>query len=157
MTRKQLKIPVLVLPHQCCPWSLILFVVFMDRISGGSCGEVGVWFEKRRVLFLLFYRWVGSVDILEPWPSACSESTECLMAGMRVSSSRSETMVLYRRKRKCSLGVWDESLSQEDDSSIGQSCSWVTVGWSRRWTNKSRLYAVMTWPKTLNWHYVTWT
>ena len=74
-----------------CPSSPILFVVFMDRIWKCSWGEEGVWFGNLRVTSLLFADDVVLLASLERF------TAECEAAGMKVSSSRSEAVVLNLR------------------------------------------------------------
>lgn len=68
--------------HQCCPLSLILFVVFMDRISRCSHGAEGIW---------------ESVDLI----FACSKLFSYVASPVSTrgaSSSESKAMVLNNIK-----------------------------------------------------------
>jgi len=56
-------------------------------------------------------------------------------AGMKVSSSKSEAMVLNQKKVECSLQVGDESL-HHFRGVMWVSCSQVMGGWSERWTDR---------------------
>ncbi|KAK3535777.1 hypothetical protein QTP70_021095, partial [Hemibagrus guttatus] len=96
--------PVHVGLRQGCPLSPLLFIVFMDRISRCSQGLEGVQFGDHRISSLLF-----ADDILLA-PSSqdlqCALgcfAAECEAAGMRISTSKSEAMVLDRKKVACTL------------------------------------------------------
>uniref|UniRef100_A0A8C6NQZ4 Reverse transcriptase domain-containing protein n=1 Tax=Nothobranchius furzeri TaxID=105023 RepID=A0A8C6NQZ4_NOTFU len=109
--------PVRVGLRQGCPLSPILFITFMDRISRCSQGVEDIHFGGLRIRSLLF---VDDVVLL-----ASSErdlqlslerfAAECEAAGMRISSSKSETMVLIRKRVECLLRVRDEVLSQVEE------------------------------------------
>uniref|UniRef100_A0A8C6NNI1 Reverse transcriptase domain-containing protein n=1 Tax=Nothobranchius furzeri TaxID=105023 RepID=A0A8C6NNI1_NOTFU len=109
--------PVRVGLHQGCPLSPILFITFMDRISRRSQGVEGIRFGGLRIRSLLF---ADDVVVL-----ASSErdlllslerfAAECEAAGMRISSSKSKTMVLIRKKVECLLRVRDEVLPQVEE------------------------------------------
>jgi len=89
-------------------------MIFMDRISRRSRGEESVWFGDIRIASLLF---ADDVVLL-----ATSErdlqhalgrfAAECEAVGMRVSTSKSEAMVLCRKMVVCSLRVGNELLPQ---------------------------------------------
>ncbi|KAK3552841.1 hypothetical protein QTP86_022544 [Hemibagrus guttatus] len=81
--------PVHVGLRQGCPLSLVLFTVFMDRISRGSQGLEGHALGRF--------------------------AAECEAAGMRVSTSKSEAMVLDRKKVACTLQVGGEVLPQVEE------------------------------------------
>ncbi|KAI3364112.1 hypothetical protein L3Q82_010940 [Scortum barcoo] len=83
--------PVHVGLRQGCPLSLVLFIIFMDRISRRSQGPEGVRFGNHRISSLLFADDVvllasSSQDlqrVLERF------AAECEAAGMRISTSKS--------------------------------------------------------------------
>ncbi|KAI3351580.1 hypothetical protein L3Q82_020418 [Scortum barcoo] len=91
---------------QGCPLSSpVLFIIFMDRISRRSQGPEGVRFGNHRISSLLFADDVvllasSSQDlqhVLERF------AAECEAAGMRISTSKSEAMVLSTGKGWCAL------------------------------------------------------
>ncbi|KAK3533035.1 hypothetical protein QTP70_006219 [Hemibagrus guttatus] len=107
-------VPVNVGLRQGCPLSLVLFIVFMDRISRCSQGLEGVRFGDHRISLLLFADDVvllapSSLDLQHPLGRFAAE---CEAAGMRVSTSKSEVMVLDRKKVACTLQVGGEFLPQ---------------------------------------------
>ena len=100
--------------HQGCPLSPILFVIFMDRISRLSWGEKGVWFGDLRIASLLF---ADDVVLLASSHRDLQHelgrfAAECEAVGMRVSTSKSEAMVLCRKPVDCPLRVGGELLPQ---------------------------------------------
>ncbi|KAK3545578.1 hypothetical protein QTP70_008127 [Hemibagrus guttatus] len=99
--------PVHVGLQQGCPLSPVLFIVFMDRISRRSQGLEGVWFGDHRISSLIF---ADDVVLLAPSSLDLQHAlgrfaAECEAAGMRVSTSKSEAMVLDRKKVACTLQV----------------------------------------------------
>jgi len=82
--------------HQGCPSSPVLFLVFMDRIWRCSRGEEGVWFGNFRVTSLLS---ADDVVLLASSGHDLQFTAECEAAGMKVSSSRSEAVVLVHPGR----------------------------------------------------------
>ncbi|KAK9541149.1 hypothetical protein VZT92_001216 [Zoarces viviparus] len=100
--------------RQGCPLSPVLFVTFMDRISRRSLGEENVRFGDLGIASLLF---ADDVVLLASSDRDLQHSlgrfaAECEAAGMRVSTSKSEAMVLCRKPVDCSLQVWTECLPQ---------------------------------------------
>ncbi len=99
---------------QGCPLSLILFVIFMDRISRRSCGEGCVWLGNLRIALLLF------ADIVVLLASSARDvqqalgwfAVECEVVGMRVSTSKSKAIVLCWKKVDYLLRLGDELLPQ---------------------------------------------
>ena len=92
-------------------------MIFTDRMSRCTRREETVWFGNLRVTFLLF---VDDVVLL----SSSSQdiqlalkrfSAKCEVAGITVSSSKSEALVLNQKKVECSLCVRDESLPQTEE------------------------------------------
>ncbi|KAK3575515.1 hypothetical protein QTP86_029266 [Hemibagrus guttatus] len=105
--------PVHVGLQQGCPLSLVLFINFMDRISRHSQGLEGVRFGDHRILLLLF---ADGVVLLAPSRQDLQHAlghfeAEYEVAGMRVTTSKSETMVLNRKKVACTLQAGGEFLS----------------------------------------------
>ncbi|KAK3529838.1 hypothetical protein QTP86_007201 [Hemibagrus guttatus] len=106
--------PVHVGLRQCCPLSPVLFIVFMDRISRRS---QGVRFGDHRISSLIF---ADDVVLLAPSSLDLQHAlgrfaAECEAAGMRVSTSKSEAMVLDRKKVACTLQVGGEVLPQVEE------------------------------------------
>ena len=109
--------PVRVGLRQGCPLSPILFIIFMDRISRHSQGVEGVRFGDLRIRSLLF---ADDVVLLASSDrdlqlSLDQFAAECEAAGMRISTSKSESMVLNRKRVECTLRVGDEILPQVEE------------------------------------------
>uniref|UniRef100_A0A3Q3JAD5 Reverse transcriptase domain-containing protein n=1 Tax=Monopterus albus TaxID=43700 RepID=A0A3Q3JAD5_MONAL len=103
--------------RQGCPLSPVLFIIFMDRISRRSQGPEGVWFGDHRISSLLF---ADDVVLLAPSNQDLQHAlgrfaAECEAAGMRISTSKSEAMVLSRKRVACSLQVGGEFLPQVEE------------------------------------------
>ncbi len=100
-----------------CPLSQILFVIFMDRISRPSRWEESVWFGDLRIASLLF----ADDVVLFASPDRDLQHTlgwfaaEWQAVGMRVSTYKSEAMVLCWKTVDCSLWVGSELLNQEKE------------------------------------------
>ncbi|KAK0152499.1 LINE-1 reverse transcriptase [Merluccius polli] len=95
--------PVRVGLRQGCPLSPILFIIFMDRISRRSQGVEGVRFGDLRIGSLLF---ADDVVLLAPSDLQLSLdrfAAECKAAGMRISTSKSESMGLNWTRIECTL------------------------------------------------------
>ncbi|KAK3525845.1 hypothetical protein QTP70_010916 [Hemibagrus guttatus] len=97
--------PVHVGLRQGCPLSPVLFIVFMDRISRCSQRLEGIQFGDHRISSLIF---ADDVVLLAPSSLDLQHAlgrfaAECEAAGMRVSTSISEAMVLERKKVACTL------------------------------------------------------
>uniref|UniRef100_A0A8C6KH39 Reverse transcriptase domain-containing protein n=1 Tax=Nothobranchius furzeri TaxID=105023 RepID=A0A8C6KH39_NOTFU len=109
--------PVRVGLRQGCPLSPVLFITFMDRISRCSRGVECVEFVGRRISSLLF------ADDVVLLASSSSDlqlllgrfAAECEAAGMRISTSKSETMVLDWKRVACQLWVRREVLPQVEE------------------------------------------
>ncbi|KAK3556221.1 hypothetical protein QTP70_006736 [Hemibagrus guttatus] len=109
--------PVHVGLRQGCPLSPVLFIVFMDRISRCSQGLEGVRFGDHRISSLIF---ADDVVLLTPSSLDLQHAlgrfaAECEAAGMRVSTSKLEAMVLDRKKVACTLQVGGEVLPQVEE------------------------------------------
>uniref|UniRef100_A0A8C6LXR3 Reverse transcriptase domain-containing protein n=1 Tax=Nothobranchius furzeri TaxID=105023 RepID=A0A8C6LXR3_NOTFU len=103
--------------RQGCPLSPVLFITFMDRISRHSRGVECVEFGGRRILSLLFADDVvllasssSDLQLLLGWFAA-----ECEATGMRISTSKSETKVLGRKRVACQLRVRREVVPQVEE------------------------------------------
>ncbi|KAK3558815.1 hypothetical protein QTP86_028745, partial [Hemibagrus guttatus] len=109
--------PVHVGLRQGCPLSPVLFIVFMDRISRRSQGLEGVRFGDHSISSLIF---ADDVVLLAPSSLDLQHAmgcfaAECEAARMRVSTSKSEAMVLDRKKVACTLQVGGELLPQVEE------------------------------------------
>uniref|UniRef100_A0A8C6W0Z1 Reverse transcriptase domain-containing protein n=1 Tax=Nothobranchius furzeri TaxID=105023 RepID=A0A8C6W0Z1_NOTFU len=102
---------------QDCPLSPILFITFMDRISRHSQGVEGICFGGLRIRSLLFADHVVLLASSERDLQLLLErfAAECEAAGMRINSSKSETMVLIRKSVEFLLRVRDEVLPQVEE------------------------------------------
>uniref|UniRef100_A0A8C6KHS8 Reverse transcriptase domain-containing protein n=1 Tax=Nothobranchius furzeri TaxID=105023 RepID=A0A8C6KHS8_NOTFU len=109
--------PVRVGLRQGCPLSPILFVTFVDIISRHSQGVEGIRFGGLRIRSLLFADDVVLLASSERDLQLSLEwfGAECEAAGMRISSSKSETMVLIQKRVECLLWVRDEVLPQVEE------------------------------------------
>ncbi|KAK3556664.1 hypothetical protein QTP70_011924 [Hemibagrus guttatus] len=90
--------------------------VFMDRISRRSQGLEGVWFGDHRISSLIFADNVllapSSLDLQH---ALGHFAAECEAAGMRISTSKLEAMVLDRKKVACTLQVGGEVLPEVEE------------------------------------------
>ncbi|KAK3522936.1 hypothetical protein QTP86_009714 [Hemibagrus guttatus] len=89
----------------------------MDRISRRSQGLEGVRFGDHRISSLIF---ADDVVLLAPSSLDLQHAlghfaAECEAAGMRVSTSKSEAMVLDQKKVACTLQVGGEVLPQVEE------------------------------------------
>ncbi|TWW74357.1 hypothetical protein D4764_14G0003580 [Takifugu flavidus] len=89
----------------------------MDRISRRSRGVEGVEFSGWKISSLLF---ADDVVLLAPSNKDLQQmlgwfATKCEAAGMRISTSKSESMVLARKKVECLLRVGEEVLTQVEE------------------------------------------
>ncbi|CAM4549683.1 unnamed protein product [Leuciscus chuanchicus] len=109
--------PVHVGLRQGCPLSPVLFIIFMDRISRRSQGPEGVRFGDHTISSLLF---ADDVVVLAPSNRDLQHglgrfAAECEAAGMRISTSKSEAMVLSRKRVAFPLQVGGEFLPQVEE------------------------------------------
>ena len=109
--------PVRVGLRQGCPLSPVLFIIYMDRISRRSQGPEGVRFGDHRISSLLFADDVVLLasSNLDLQHALGRFAAECEAAGMRISTSKSEAMVLDRKKVVCPLRVGGEVLPQVEE------------------------------------------
>uniref|UniRef100_A0A669BS49 Reverse transcriptase domain-containing protein n=1 Tax=Oreochromis niloticus TaxID=8128 RepID=A0A669BS49_ORENI len=103
--------------RQGCPLSPILFIIFIDRISRRSLVAEGFHLGGLRISSLLFSEDVvllaSSGDGLQ---LALEQfAAECEAVGMRMSTSKSEAMVLSRKRVECPLRVRDKFLPQVEE------------------------------------------
>ncbi|TWW62329.1 R2 Retrovirus-related Pol polyprotein from type I retrotransposable element [Takifugu flavidus] len=114
---KSASFPVRVGLRQGCPLSPVLFITFMDRISRHSRGVEGVEFGGRKISSLLF---ADDIVLLAPSNRDLQQmlgrfATECEAAGMWISTSKSESMVLTWKRVECLLRVGEEVLPQVEE------------------------------------------
>ncbi|TKS65366.1 R2 Retrovirus-related Pol polyprotein from type I retrotransposable element [Collichthys lucidus] len=109
--------PVRVGLRQGCPLSPVLFITFMDRISRRSQGVEGQRFGGLTIGSLLFADDVVLLASSERDLQLSLEqfAAECEVAGMGITTFKSETMVLSRKRVECSLRVGDEILPQVEE------------------------------------------
>ena len=107
-----------------------LIITCMDRIWG-SQGAEALWFRGGGISYLLY------ADDVVLLPSSGGDlqwfAAECEAAGMRISTSKSETVVLSLNRVGCLLGS-SEVLPQVEEFN---SSSQVKEEWSRRSTGGS--------------------
>lgn len=97
--RKSDMFPVHVGLCQGCPLSRILFIIFMDRISSSRQGAEGVIFGGCKISLLFADNVVLLASSNQDLQRALERFTaECEVAGMRIITSKSEAMVLSRKR-----------------------------------------------------------
>ena len=102
--------------RQGCSLSPILFLIYMDRIvrKSKSCGGVKIGeCTVQRLLFaddlmLLDSTQNGLQQALDGFSDACS------VAGMKISTTKTETMCLSRQSKQCSLQIDGVPLKQSE-------------------------------------------
>ena len=102
--------------RQGCSLSPILFLIYMDRIvkNSESCGGVKIGeCTVQRLLFaddlvLLDSTQNGLQQALDRFSDACS------VAGMKISTTKTETMCLSRQPKQCSLQIDGVPLKQSE-------------------------------------------
>ncbi|KAK0138170.1 putative uncharacterized transposon-derived protein F52C9.6 [Merluccius polli] len=87
----------------------------MDRISRHSQGVQGVRFGDLRIGSLLFADDVALLASSDRDLQLSLDRFECEAAGMRISTSKSESMVVNRKRVECTLRVGDEILPQVEE------------------------------------------
>ena len=92
--------------QQGCSLSPILFLIYVDRIvkNSKSCGGVKIGECTVRLLFandlvLLDSTQNGLQQALDRFSDACS------VAGMKINTTKTETMCLSRQPKQCSLQI----------------------------------------------------
>ena len=100
--------------RQGCALSPLLFVILMDRVSMRSRSQEGVVWGSLRVSLLLF---ADDVVLLAPSHECLQHAlkqfaAECDAVSMRISTSKSESMVLSQKRIECPLQVEEENLPQ---------------------------------------------
>ncbi len=131
--------PVHVGLQQGCPLSPVLFIIFMDRISRRSQGPEGVGFGDDAISSLLF---ADDVVVLATSDQDLQHAlgrfaAECEAVGMRISASKSEAMVLSRKRVACPLQVGGVLLPQVEEFIYLGVLSRVREGWNGRLTDGS--------------------
>ena len=109
--------------------SPVLLIIFMDRISRCSQVAEGVKFGGLRIPSLLFTddEVLLASSNIDLQPVLRWFALTCEAVGMRISSPKSEQMVLSRKKVDCQLGVREELLLQVKEFKY-----WGVLLWSER-------------------------
>ena len=115
---------------QGCPLSSVLFIISMERISRRRSVAEGIRFSVLQTLSRLFAYDVVLLASLGRF------AVKCQAAGIRISTCKSEAMVLSQKRVDCPLWVsYRESHSPKwRSSSISRSCSRMRGKWSLRLT-----------------------
>ena len=100
--------------RQGCVLSPLLFIIFMDRISRRSTTPDCVTMGNARVESLLFADDVARLASSSAGLQRALDrfAAECTMAGMQISTKKTEVMVLSRQKEQCAVNVNGTPLNQ---------------------------------------------
>lgn len=109
--------------RQGCPLSLVLFIICMDQMGSGL-GTTGF---HHCFLWMMLSYWLS---LTRTFSMCWSILQLCYAAGMRITSSKSETMVLNRKAVVCRFQVRGSPCLKWRNSSILGSCSRMRDGWN---------------------------
>ena len=100
--------------RQGCVLSPLLFIIFMDRISRRSTTPDCVTMGNARVESLLFADDIARLASSSAGLQRALDrfAAECTMAGMQISTKKTEVMVLSRQKEECAVNVNGTPLDQ---------------------------------------------
>ena len=102
--------------RQGCSLSPILFLIYMDRIvkKSESCGKVKI--GECTVQRLLFADDLVLLDSTENGLQQALDgfSDACCVAGMKISTTETETMCLSRQPKQCSIEIDVVSIKQSE-------------------------------------------
>ena len=100
--------------RQGCVLSPLLFIIFMDRISRRSTTPECVTMGNARVESLLFADDIARLASSSTGLQRALDrfTAECTMAGMQISTKKTEVMVLSRQKEECAVNVNGTPLDQ---------------------------------------------
>ena len=111
--------------RQGCSLSPILFLIYMDRIVKKSESHGGVKIRECTVQRLLF---ADDLVLLDSTQNGLQQALDrfsdaCSVAGMKISSTKTETMCLSRQPKQCSLQI-DASHSHATADKIA---NWISA------------------------------
>lgn len=103
--------------RQGCVLSPLLFIVFMDRIMRRSRGPEGIAIGDVFVSSLQFADdlWMAASSAQDLQSSLDRVAAECEAAGMRISTSKTETLVLSRQPVDCNIQVSGSQIRQVEE------------------------------------------